>query len=110
MFVCPNSRKCRGSSLHDETFLKENLEALFVYRQTVGFRPGSDDLIMNGEECILAVSRSRSSVSGKGVVEGTTKNGQARTIYISEEMTTVLRCYCYYKMYEAREGGGFYKG
>ena len=38
-------------------------------------------------------------------MEGTTKNGQARTIYISEEMTTVLRCYCYYKMYEAQEGG-----
>lgn len=27
--------------MHDETFLKENLEALFIYRQTVGFRPGS---------------------------------------------------------------------
>ena len=40
-FTCPNGRKCRDSSLHDETFLKENLEALFVYRQTVGFRPGS---------------------------------------------------------------------
>ncbi len=64
-----------------------------------------DDLIMNGDECILTVIRSRSSVPEKGVVEGTTKNGQARTIYISEEMTTVLRCYCYYKMYEAREGG-----
>lgn len=64
-----------------------------------------DDLIMNGDECILTVSRSRSSVAGKGVVEGSTKNGQARTICISEEMTTVLRCYCYYKMYEAREGG-----
>lgn len=31
----------RDSSLHDETFLKENLEALFAYRQAVGFRPGS---------------------------------------------------------------------
>ena len=40
-FICPNGRKCRDRSLHDETFLKENLEALFVYRQTVGFRPGS---------------------------------------------------------------------
>lgn len=40
-FVCPNGRKCRDRSLHDETFLKENLEALFAYRQTVGFRPGS---------------------------------------------------------------------
>ncbi len=40
-FICPNGRKCRDSSLHDETFLKENLEALFAYRQAVGFRPGS---------------------------------------------------------------------
>lgn len=40
-FVCPNGRKCRDSGLHDETFLKENLEALFAYRQTVGFHPGS---------------------------------------------------------------------
>ena len=40
-FTCPNGRKCRDSSLHDETFLKENLEALFAYRQATGFRPGS---------------------------------------------------------------------
>ena len=40
-FICPNGRKCRDSSLHDETFLKENLEALFAYRQAIGFRPGS---------------------------------------------------------------------
>ena len=38
-FICPNGRKCRDSSLHDETFLKENLEALFAYRQATGFRP-----------------------------------------------------------------------
>ena len=38
-FTCPNGRKCRDSSLHDETFLKENLEALFTYRQATGFRP-----------------------------------------------------------------------
>ncbi len=39
-FTCPNGRKCRDSSLHDETFLKENLEVLFAYRQATGFRPG----------------------------------------------------------------------
>lgn len=39
-FTCPNGRKCRDSSLHDETFLKENLEKLFVYRQATGFDPG----------------------------------------------------------------------
>ena len=41
IFVCPNGRKCRDRSLHDETFLKENLEALFIYRQAMGFLPGS---------------------------------------------------------------------
>lgn len=35
-FACPNGRRCRDTSLHDETFLKENMEALFVYRQMVG--------------------------------------------------------------------------
>ena len=38
-FTCPNGRKCRDSSLHDETFLKENLEMLFVYRQATNFCP-----------------------------------------------------------------------
>ena len=38
-FTCPNGRKCRDSSLHDETFLKENLEMLLAYRQATGFRP-----------------------------------------------------------------------
>ena len=42
-FVCPNGRRCRDNSLHDETFLKENLESLFAYRQAVGFRPGTDE-------------------------------------------------------------------
>ena len=40
-FTCPNGRKCRDSSLHDETFLKENLEALFAYREAAGFTPGT---------------------------------------------------------------------
>ena len=38
-FICPNGRKCRDRSLHDETFLKENLEMLFANRQATGFRP-----------------------------------------------------------------------
>ena len=42
-FTCPNGRKCRDSSLHDEAFLKENLEALFAYRQATGFRPGTPE-------------------------------------------------------------------
>lgn len=41
--VCPDGRRCRDSSLHDETFLKENLETLFAYRQAVGFRPNTPE-------------------------------------------------------------------
>ncbi len=42
-FTCPNGRKCRDISLHDETFLKENLEKLFTYRQAVGFQPATPE-------------------------------------------------------------------
>nr|WP_326172400.1 site-specific integrase [uncultured Oscillibacter sp.] len=63
------------------------------------------DIIMNGDESILTVSRSRSSVPGQGVIEGTTKNGQVRIIYLGEDMTGILRSYCYQKMCEAQEGG-----
>lgn len=38
-FITPEGWRCRDSSLHDETFLKSNLELLFAYRQTVGFEP-----------------------------------------------------------------------
>ncbi len=64
-----------------------------------------EDIVMNGDECVLTVCRSRSSVPGKGVVEGSTKNGRARVIYISEDMTSILRGYCYQKMCEAKAGG-----
>ena len=42
-FTCPNGRKCRDGSLHDETFLKENLEMLFAYRQATDFRLGTPE-------------------------------------------------------------------
>lgn len=40
-FTCPDGQKCRDKSLHDETYLKENLEKLFEYRQATGFVPGT---------------------------------------------------------------------
>lgn len=40
-FTCPNGRKCRDSSLCDETFLKKNLEEFFAYREATGFVPGT---------------------------------------------------------------------
>ena len=47
-FVCPNGRHCRDSSLHDETFLKENLEALFAYRQAWGSIPAPRNRTLAG--------------------------------------------------------------
>lgn len=38
-YTCPNGMKCRDNKLHDETYLKENLERLFEYRATYGFVP-----------------------------------------------------------------------
>lgn len=34
-----NGMKCRDNKLHDETYLKENLEKLFNHRQATGFVP-----------------------------------------------------------------------
>ena len=42
-FITPEGRRCRDSSLHDETFLKQNLEMLFLYRQTFGFTPATEE-------------------------------------------------------------------
>ena len=35
--------RCRDTSLHDETFLKDNLEYLFLYRQLTNFEPGREE-------------------------------------------------------------------
>lgn len=42
---------------------------------------------------ILTVSRSRSSVPGKGIVEGGTKNGRSRQILLSSELRGILLSY-----------------
>jgi hypothetical protein len=42
-FTCPNGMKCRDISLDDDTFLKENLETLFLYRQVTEFLPGTQE-------------------------------------------------------------------
>jgi len=39
LFTTPEGKSCRDRSLHDETYLKENLERLFVYRAQHGFTP-----------------------------------------------------------------------
>ena len=60
---------------------------------------------MNGDKSILTVRCSSSSGSCQGVIEGTTENDQDRKIYTSEDMTSILRGYCYLKMCEGEENG-----
>lgn len=38
-YTCPNGMKRRDNKLHNETYLKENLEKLFAHRQATGFVP-----------------------------------------------------------------------
>ena len=40
-FITPEGWRCRDNSLPDETFLKDNLELLFAFRQAFEFQPGS---------------------------------------------------------------------
>lgn len=42
-YTCPNGKKCRDNKLHDDTYLKENLEYLFAFRETHGFTPGTPE-------------------------------------------------------------------
>ena len=39
LFTTPEGQKCRDRTLHDETYLKDNLEKLFAYRAEHGFTP-----------------------------------------------------------------------
>lgn len=42
-YTTPEGQKCRDRSLHDDTYLKDNLEKLFAYRQANGFIPGTPE-------------------------------------------------------------------
>ena len=50
---------------------------------------------------LLTVSRSRSSVPGKGIVEGATKNGKSREVYLSSDLRGILLAYKRRKQMEA---------
>ncbi len=63
------------------------------------------DFRLDGYSSVLTVSRSRSIVVGRGVIEGPTKNGRSRTIAISEDITSFLQTYCYLKREEAKSHG-----
>ena len=51
------------------------------------------DFRSSGDGFLLTVSRSRSNVAGKGIVEGPTKNGRSRQIILSPVLRGVLLSY-----------------
>lgn len=59
------------------------------------------DFQSGGDGFLLTVSRSRSIVAGKGVVEGSTKNGHSRQIILSSALRGVLLSYRWRLMQEA---------
>lgn len=61
------------------------------------------DFKFNGEGLLLTISRSRSVVPGKGVVEGATKNGRSREIVLSSDLRGFFMSYRRRKQMEARQ-------
>lgn len=61
------------------------------------------DFTCIGYDGILTVQHSRSSVLGKGIAEGTTKNGKTRTIYLCDDVMSLLRSYGSHKQEEAKQ-------
>lgn len=59
------------------------------------------DFRTSGNSFILTVSRSRSSVPGKGIVEGSTKNGKSREVCLSSDLRGILLAYKRRKQMEA---------
>lgn len=66
-YTTPEGMKCRDNKLHDEIYLKENLEKLFEYRQGTGFVPMSGE---PEEGWIFQISSSENQSSGGSVVGG----------------------------------------
>ena len=64
-----------------------------------------DFVIVEKYRSVLTVSRSRTVVAGQGVVEGPTKNGRSRTIALSEDMTSLVKGFCYCQREIAKENG-----
>ena len=61
------------------------------------------DFTCVGYDGILTVQHSRSSILGHGIAEGTTKNGKARTIFLCDDVMSLLHTYGCYKQAEAIE-------
>ena len=48
------------------------------------------DFTFRKDSLLLTISRSRSNVAGKGIVEGSTKNGRSREIYLSGDLCGII--------------------
>ena len=71
LFTTPEGQKCRDRSLHDDIYLKENLEQLFAYRAEHGFTP----LTPEPSEGWLAQASSMGSVVSDAVRLGKNLEG-----------------------------------
>ena len=60
-----------------------------------------NDIIIDEERQIIIINRSRSSIPGRGIIEGKTKNGRTRIIAVDEQMTWLLISYCVEKVRQA---------
>ena len=59
------------------------------------------DFTESGYDGILTVRHSRSTILGKGIAEGSPKNGKTRTIYICDDIMSLVQSYRCYKELEA---------
>ena len=64
-----------------------------------------DFVLVEKYRSVLTVSRSRTVVAGRGVVEGPTKNGRSRSIALSEDITSLVQGFCYYQREIAERQG-----
>lgn len=110
MQVIPSPQEAQEilSALYDEPFLFRVYTFLAIY---TGCRRGElaalrwSDFTQSGDGAILTVSRSRSTVVGKGVVEGKTKNGRSRQIYIEKDVVDIIRSLYYEQEQSSRREG-----
>ena len=63
------------------------------------------DFEITGYEGVLTVSHSRSTILGKGIAEGSTKNGKSRSLYICDDIMSLVQSYYFYKKQEAQQRG-----
>ena len=91
-------------ALLDEPY---HYKLFYVLAMYTGCRRGElcalqwSDFTVTQNGLLLTVSRSRSSVPGKGIVEGSTKNGKSREVYLSSDLRGILLTYKRRKQMEA---------